>query len=193
METLAMDPGLARKAQVSLQRLSTNWEGGGGAHTAAAAPHPPLGQQERWVFGCFPPSLLAALLPPQAPVCAGGQRWESCSHPLGNIHGWTLQIALGSRPINFLVTSTSTPSPLSWNSRGINPRMTKGRESWNLIFPYLPSNSESAWATWLARRWPTGWEETIPGGGFHAGAGDGSKGLGPFWRDGHLSVWAASV
>ena len=47
METLAMDPGLARKAQVSLQRLSTNWEGGGGAHTAAAAPHPPLGQQER--------------------------------------------------------------------------------------------------------------------------------------------------
>ena len=47
METLAMDPGLARKAQVSLQRLSTNWEGGGSAHTAAAAPHPPLGQQER--------------------------------------------------------------------------------------------------------------------------------------------------
>lgn len=25
MESLAMDPGLAQKAQVSLQRLSTNW------------------------------------------------------------------------------------------------------------------------------------------------------------------------
>ena len=35
-----MDPGLARKAQVSLQRLSTNWKGGGGAHTCSSS-HPP--------------------------------------------------------------------------------------------------------------------------------------------------------
>lgn len=70
--------------------------------------------------------------------------------------------------------------------------MKKGRKNWNVIFPYLPSNSESAWATWPGD-WPTGWEERIPGGGFQAGAGGGSKGLGPFWRDWHLNVWAASV
>lgn len=179
-------PG-TESTQVSLQRSSTNWEGGGGAHTCSSS-HPPSPGPTGKASVRLLPTPLAALLPPQAPVCAGRKWWDSCSHSLGNIHGWTLQIAMGSRPINFLVTSTSTPSPLSWNSRRINPRMKKGRESWNLIFPYLPGNSESAWATWLARWWPTGWEETIPGVGFQPGAGDGSKGLGPFWRDRHLNV-----
>lgn len=65
-------------------------------------PSLPGGKQEREVLGCLP--LLAALLPPRDHLRASGSDNVTAFILPENVYSQTLEIALGSSPINFLLT-----------------------------------------------------------------------------------------